>query len=104
MGDTDKISGRVKQAAGDLTGNRELHRQGAREERKGQAREEARSAQERADRKADEVRSLEHSTDPGALAEDRTKDELYARAQELGIEGRSEMTKDELAAAVSRRQ
>jgi rubrerythrin len=30
-----------------------------------------------------------------------TKDELYTRAQELDIEGRSQMTKDELAAAVS---
>src|SRR4051794_5627258 len=104
MGITDKVSGRVKKAAGDLTDNPELHRQGAREERKGQARQEARRAQERADRKAAEVRSLEHSTDPDTLAEDRTKDELYARAQELGIEGRSEMTKEELAAAVSRRQ
>jgi hypothetical protein len=28
--------------------------------------------------------------------EDRTKDELYDRAQELDIEGRSDMTKDEL--------
>jgi uncharacterized protein YjbJ (UPF0337 family) len=104
MGITDKVSGRVKQAAGDITGNEELHRQGAREERKGEAREEAREANRRADRKADEVRSLEHATDPDALAADRTKDELYDRAQELGIEGRSEMTKDELAAAVSRRE
>jgi len=32
--------------------------------------------------------------------EDWTKDELYARAQELDIEGRSEMTKDELIEAL----
>lgn len=31
---------------------------------------------------------------------DATKDELYAKAQELEIEGRSSMTKDELAAAI----
>ena len=31
---------------------------------------------------------------------DATKEELYARAQELDIEGRSSMTKDELAAAI----
>jgi uncharacterized protein YjbJ (UPF0337 family) len=104
MGITDKVSGRVKKAAGDLTDNRELQRKGAREERKGEARQEAAQAQERADRKADEVRSLEHSTDSDALAEDMTRDELYARAQQLGIEGRSEMTKDELAAEVSRRE
>ncbi|MDP0491222.1 MAG: Rho termination factor N-terminal domain-containing protein [Verrucomicrobiota bacterium JB023] len=32
--------------------------------------------------------------------EDRTKDELYERAQELDIEGRSEMNKDELIDAL----
>ena len=32
--------------------------------------------------------------------EEWTKDELYERAQEIGIEGRSDMTKDELIAAL----
>ena len=32
--------------------------------------------------------------------EDWTKDELYDRAQELDIDGRSDMTKDELIAAL----
>ncbi|ROT98490.1 DUF7218 family protein [Histidinibacterium lentulum] len=32
--------------------------------------------------------------------EDWTRDELYGRAQELGIEGRSDMTKDELIEAL----
>ncbi|MBS1303149.1 Rho termination factor N-terminal domain-containing protein [Loktanella sp. SALINAS62] len=32
--------------------------------------------------------------------EDWTKDDLYARAQEIGIEGRSDMTKDELIDAL----
>ncbi|MBJ3761612.1 Rho termination factor N-terminal domain-containing protein [Maribius pontilimi] len=32
--------------------------------------------------------------------EDWTKDELYERAQEIGIEGRSDMTKDELIDAL----
>lgn len=32
--------------------------------------------------------------------EDWTKDELYQRAQELDIEGRSDMTKDELIEAL----
>jgi hemerythrin-like domain-containing protein len=35
-----------------------------------------------------------------AKAESATKDELYAKAKEMGIEGRSEMTKAELAEAV----
>jgi len=34
--------------------------------------------------------------------EDWTKDELYDRAQELDIEGRSDMTKDELIKALRR--
>ena len=34
--------------------------------------------------------------------EDWTKDELYDRAREIGIEGRSDMTKDELIAALRR--
>jgi uncharacterized protein YjbJ (UPF0337 family) len=100
----DKVSGRVKKAAGDLTGNQALHDRGAREERKGQAKEQARRAQESADRKAREVRSLEHATNPRALAQDYTKDELYDRAQRLGIEGRSEMTKEQLAMEISRRE
>jgi len=100
----DKVSGRAKQAAGDLTGNRRLHQQGTREERRGEAKEEARRAQHAADRKAAEVRSLEHSTNPKALAEDYTKDELYDSAQRLGIEGRSKMTKRQLAVEISRRQ
>ncbi|WP_417210670.1 Rho termination factor N-terminal domain-containing protein [Antarctobacter sp.] len=32
--------------------------------------------------------------------EDWTKDDLYARAQDLGITGRSDMTKDQLIAAL----
>jgi len=104
MGIRDKVSGRAKKATGDLTGNRRLHREGAREERKGEAKEQARHAQDRADRKAAEVRSLEHATNPRALAEDRTRDELYDRAQQLGVPGRSKMTKQELAAEVSRRE
>ena len=36
----------------------------------------------------------------GTKLEDRTKDELYKEAQEIGIEGRSDMTKDELITAI----
>lgn len=34
----------------------------------------------------------------------RTKQELYVRARELGVKGRSSMSKEELADAVARRQ
>ena len=62
MGITDKISGRVKKAAGDLTDDASLRRTGRQEERKGEAQEELSSAQERADRKAEEVANLERKT------------------------------------------
>ena len=62
MGITDKITGRVKQAAGDLTGDEGLREQGLAEERKGDAKEELGRAQEKADAKADEVANLERKT------------------------------------------
>jgi uncharacterized protein YjbJ (UPF0337 family) len=62
MGITDKISGRVKKAAGDLTDDASMRRQGAKEERKGEAKDELSRDQEKADRKAEEVASLERRT------------------------------------------
>ena len=62
MGITDKISGRVKKAAGDLTDDASMRREGRQEERKGEAKEELDRAQERADAKADEVADLERKT------------------------------------------
>ena len=150
MGFMDKITGRAKQAAGDIAGDGGLKREGKQEERKGdakeeQARAEARAeraeqtaeerqqeaerraeaaaerefekadreaeqeqarvegAQARAEAKAQEVEELERKTDPDALADRKTKDELYDEAQDLDVPGRSDMTKDELAEEVSRR-
>jgi uncharacterized protein YjbJ (UPF0337 family) len=62
VGLIDKITGRAKQAAGDLTDDASLKRQGRQEERKGEAKEELARDQERADRKADEVANLERKT------------------------------------------
>ena len=62
MGLTDKISGRVKQAAGDLTGDEKLQKQGRREERKDEAKEELADANEKQRRKAEEVANLERKT------------------------------------------
>ena len=62
----DTITGRAKKAAGDLTGDSKLHREGEREERKGEAREELAREQERMEAqaartraKADEIDDLE---------------------------------------------
>ncbi|HEX8073395.1 MAG TPA: CsbD family protein [Thermoleophilaceae bacterium] len=62
MGLMDKISGRAKKAAGDLTGDGSLRREGRQEERKGEAKEELGDAQDRADAKAEEVANLERKT------------------------------------------
>ena len=62
MGLLDKITGRTKKAAGDLADNPSLRREGAREERKGEAKDELADAHEKADRKAEEVADLERKT------------------------------------------
>lgn len=62
MGLMDKITGRVKKAAGDLADDPSLRREGRQEERKGEAKDELSNAQEKADRKADEVADLERKT------------------------------------------
>jgi uncharacterized protein YjbJ (UPF0337 family) len=62
MGILDKITGRTKKAAGDLTDDASLRRQGRQEERKGEAKDELSNAQERADSKAEEVANLERKT------------------------------------------
>ena len=62
MGITDKITGRVKQAAGDLANDPKLRRQGRQEERKGQAMDELAEEREKVDRKAEEVANLERKT------------------------------------------
>jgi uncharacterized protein YjbJ (UPF0337 family) len=62
MGITDKLTGRAKQAAGDLADDASLRREGKQEERKGDAKEELAREQEKADAKADEVADLERKT------------------------------------------
>jgi uncharacterized protein YjbJ (UPF0337 family) len=62
MGILDKITGRTKKAAGDLTGNRGLRSQGAREERKAEAKEQAEDAERRASEKRQEAADLNRRT------------------------------------------
>jgi len=62
MGITDKITGRIKKAAGDLADDASLRREGRDEERKGEAKEDLARSRERADRKAEEVADLERRT------------------------------------------
>lgn len=62
MGILDKLTGRAKQAAGDLTDDPSLRRQGKNEEKKGEKQEERDRARERADEKAAEAADLERKT------------------------------------------
>ena len=58
----DKLTGRAKKAAGDLTDDASLRREGRLEERKGEAKDELAQADERAETKAHEVADLERKT------------------------------------------
>ena len=62
MGITDKVSGKIKQAAGDLTGDADTRREGVLEERKADAKDERARAEELAERKEAEVADLERRT------------------------------------------
>jgi uncharacterized protein YjbJ (UPF0337 family) len=62
MGLMDKLTGRAKQAAGDLADDASLRREGKKEERKGEAKDDLARAEDRADAKADEVADLERRT------------------------------------------
>jgi uncharacterized protein YjbJ (UPF0337 family) len=62
MGILDKIRGRAKQAAGDVTGDPSLRREGLAEERKGEAKDELDEAQKRVADKAVEVDELDRKT------------------------------------------
>jgi uncharacterized protein YjbJ (UPF0337 family) len=62
MGIMDKLTGRAKKAAGDLADDPSLRREGRREERKGEAKDELAEAQDRAAAKAEEVGDLERRT------------------------------------------
>ena len=62
MGIFDKITGRAKKAAGDVTGDSKLRNQGRREERKGEEKEKLAEAQDRVEEKSAEVSDLERKT------------------------------------------
>jgi Rho termination factor, N-terminal domain len=49
-------------------------------------------------------RTTQGTGNPRRSLEDRSKRELYNRAKELGIEGRSGMDKEELVQAIRRKQ
>jgi len=62
MGLMDKITGRVKKTAGEITDDEKVRRDGAKQERKGEAKDELDAADDKAQRKADEVADLERRT------------------------------------------
>jgi uncharacterized protein YjbJ (UPF0337 family) len=58
----DKITGRAKKAAGDVSGDSSLRRKGSREERKGEEKEKLAEAQDRVEEKSRDVADLERRT------------------------------------------
>jgi uncharacterized protein YjbJ (UPF0337 family) len=58
----DKITGRAKKAAGDITGDGSMRAQGSREERKGEEKEKLAEAQDRVEEKSQDVADLERRT------------------------------------------
>ncbi len=58
----DKILGRTKKTVGEVADDPSMRREGAREERKGEAKDELSQEQARADSKAEEVANLERKT------------------------------------------
>ena len=58
----DKITGRAKKAAGDVSGDSSLRREGSREERKGEEKEKLAKAQDRVEEKSRDVADLERRT------------------------------------------
>jgi uncharacterized protein YjbJ (UPF0337 family) len=99
-----KVTGRLKQAAGDLAGNEKLRREGVREERKADAKRELSEAEEAAERKRAEVARLEYETgsggDPG---HGPRRDPPSAELRERDIAARSERSTDEVDASQPRR-
>jgi uncharacterized protein YjbJ (UPF0337 family) len=58
----DKISGRAKKAAGDVTDNASLRQQGRKEEQKGNAQDNAARQQEKADAESERAAKLDRET------------------------------------------
>jgi uncharacterized protein YjbJ (UPF0337 family) len=59
MGLKDRITGRIKKAAGDLSGDEGLRREGEREERKADAKDDLKQAHEQVEEQAARVRDSE---------------------------------------------
>lgn len=62
MGITDKITGRAKKAVGDLTDDASTRREGQKEEKKADTKDQAARAQEAADAKKQEAADLDRQT------------------------------------------
>jgi uncharacterized protein YjbJ (UPF0337 family) len=62
MGLIDKLTGRTKKAAGDLADDPSLRREGRKEERKGEEKEQLADAQDRVEEKSKDVADLERRT------------------------------------------
>lgn len=85
-GRMDRITGRLKKAAGDLADDPELRQRGVQEERKADAKEELARAQQEADQRAEEVARLERQSAGGSGAEGSTTGSTGAAGSRGGAE------------------
>jgi uncharacterized protein YjbJ (UPF0337 family) len=79
----ETVTGRLKQAAGDLTGDEKLRGQGVLEERKAQAKRELREVEQHAERLRDEIARLEYGSRPEETSP-RTSSEEPASDEQIG--------------------
>ena len=93
MGLQDKISGRVKQAAGDLLGDEDVRRQGIDDERKGEEKEALARQREKVqgeldalDERQRRVDEMEGKTDRDGIARDQERARLEDDARERGVD------------------
>jgi uncharacterized protein YjbJ (UPF0337 family) len=94
MGITDKVTGRIKQAAGDLAGDDSLKRQGAAEERKGEAKEELAREEERAERHEANAQREAEAADDQYQPEQRVADGQRQHHGGRGADHRQEHAHD----------
>jgi uncharacterized protein YjbJ (UPF0337 family) len=78
----DKVAGRLKQAAGDLAGDKELRNEGVREERKAEAKRELREAEQRVERLRGEIARLEYGSSREGASLQAARDETIPSGQQ----------------------
>ena len=92
----DKVSGRLKQAAGDLAGDKNLHGEGVREERKAEAKRELREAEQRVEHLRDEIARLEYESVSEGVSGRTEEDHSAAADQRSDVRSSARQSRDDV--------